>query len=290
MKLSVFTVATPELGPEDLAAAAKEAGLHGIEWRYAEVPADRTNEAPSFWGNNKATLSPSGGREELERFKRAAEGQGLTNVSVTPYLRAGDLEATEKVLDAARYLGASVIRLGVPAYDRSRPFGELFELGRNYLEEAEKLCRGYGVKGVVEIHHGTIAASPSGALRLVEGRNPDYVGVLYDPGNMIHEGYENSRMSLELLGPYLAHVHVKNAGWSRTGTSGTGDAEWRGEWTGLREGAVSWRQVVADLAAVGYDGYLGVEDFSGQFPTSRQMLGHFAEYIGGLVRETGAHV
>jgi len=290
MKLSVFTVATPELGPEELAAAAKQAGIHGIEWRYAEVPPERANEAPSFWGNNRCTLSPSGGRAELDRFKQAADSHGLDIVSVTPYLKAGDLEATERVLDAARYVGASTIRLGVPFYDRSRPFGELFELGRKYLAEAEKLCRQYGVKGLIETHHVTLAASASGSRRLVEGRNPDWIGVLYDPGNMVHEGFENYRMGMELLGPYLAHVHVKNAAWRRTGTDGRGAAEWRGEWVGLREGSVPWQQVLEDLAAVGYDGYLGVEDFSGQFAESGAMLDHYVEYVGSILRESGDHV
>ncbi len=290
MKLSVFTVATPELGPEELAAAAKEAGLHGVEWRYTEVPEEVREQAPSFWGNNRCTISPSKGLAEVDRFKQAALSHGLEVVSVTPYLRAGDLQATERVLEAARHAGASMIRLGVAGYDRSRPLDELLEEGRAYLQEAQQLCRKYGVKGVVEIHHGTIAASASGARRLVEGLDPQWVGVLLDPGNMIHEGVENYRMAIELLGPYLAHVHVKNAGWRRIETNEAGEAVWKCEWVGLKEGAVPWRQVLSDLLAVGYGGYLGVEDFSGQFAESPAMLRHFSEYIGGLLRELSPNV
>ena len=285
MKLSVFTVATPELAPEELAAAAKEAGLHGVEWRYTEVSEEARAQAPSYWGNNRCTIAPSKGLEEVERFKRAALDNALEVVSITPYLRAGDLAATEKVLEAARHAGAAMIRLGVPGYDRSRPLGELLEEGRAYLREAQQLCRKYGIKGVVEIHHGTIAASASGARRLVEGLDPEWVGVLFDPGNMIHEGVENYRLALEALGPYLAHVHVKNAGWRSVETNEAGEAVWKCEWLGLKEGAVPWRQVLADLLAVGYDGYLGVEDFSGQFAESPAMLRHFSEYIGGLLAE-----
>lgn len=280
IKLSVFTVATPELEPEELAAAAKRAGLAAIEWRYKETPTEAANEKISFWGNNRCTISPAGGIAELDRFKQAAERHGLTNLSVTPYLRAGDLEETEKVLQAARYMGASYVRLGVPGYDRSRPFGELFELGRAYLQDAEKLCRKYGVKGLIEIHHVTIAASASGARRLVEGLDPNAIGVLFDPGNTVHEGFENYRMALELLGPYLAHVHVKNAGWTIIETAGDGTKNWHCDWAGLKDGMVPWRQVISDLIAVGYDGYLGVEDFSGQFPDSALMLHHFSEVIG----------
>ncbi|RKP57268.1 sugar phosphate isomerase/epimerase [Cohnella endophytica] len=290
MKLSIFTVASPELDPERLAETAKQAGLHAIEWRYTEVPADVADQAPSFWGNNLCTISPSGGEAELERFKRATEAHGLTTLSVTPYLRAGDLEATEQVLKAAQYLGASVIRLGVPGYDRSKPFEQLFKQGREYLEAAEKLCVQYGVKGLVETHHVTIAASASAARRLVDGLNPNAIGVLYDPGNLVHEGFENYRMGMEILGPYLAHVHVKNAGWYPNGEAEDGSATWASDWKGLKVGSVPWRQVIADLVAVGYDGYLGVEDFSRQFTETADMLNHFADYIGGLLKELQPHV
>ncbi|MFC5467988.1 sugar phosphate isomerase/epimerase family protein [Cohnella suwonensis] len=285
MKLSVFTVATPDMTPEKLAAAAKKAGLSGIEWRYTEVPADVRGSEPSFWGNNLCTISPSGGTAELDRFKRAAEEAGLVSLSVTPYLRAGDLEATEKVLQAAKHIGASYIRVGVPGYDRTKPFEELFKLGREYLAEAEKLCRKYGVKGLVETHHVTIAASASGARRLVEGFDPNHIGVLYDPGNLAHEGYENYRMGLEILGPYLAHVHVKNAAWKPAERAEDGSLGWSSDWAPMKDGVVPWRQVIGDLAAVGYDGYVGIEDFSKQFADSADMLQYFADYIGGLIAE-----
>ncbi|WP_373232309.1 sugar phosphate isomerase/epimerase family protein [Cohnella sp.] len=285
MKLSVFTVSTPELSPAELAASAREAGIQGIEWRYKETSADVATQTPSFWGNNRCTISPSGGEAELDRFKLATEQQGLKTLSVTPYLQAGDLEGTEQVLRAARHMGAAYIRLGVPGYDRTKTFTELFELARTYLKACEALCKQYGVKGLIEIHHGTIAASASGARRLCEGLNPDFVGVLLDPGNSVHEGFENYRMALEILGPYLAHVHVKNAAWSKKGILEDGSASWQCNWEGLKNGMVPWRQVIEDLAAVGYDGYLGIEDFSKQFSNSSDMMKYFAEYIGSLLSE-----
>lgn len=284
IQLSVFTVATPELTPEELGKAAREAGIHAIEWRYKEAPADAESLKPSYWGNNLCTLLPSGGDEMIERFREVAEVNGLRSLSVTPYLTAGDLEATEEVLRAAKRIGASFIRLGIPGYDRSRPFAELFELARGYLKEAEKLCRQYGVKGLIETHHVTIAPSASAAYRLCEGFDPDCIGVLYDPGNMVHEGYENYKMGLELLGPYLAHVHVKNAGWKTNGIAEDGSVRWDSVWSGLTEGVVPWKQVIEDLKAVGYEGYLGVEDFSGQFADSAEMLQHFTEYINKLLK------
>ncbi|MEI7025434.1 sugar phosphate isomerase/epimerase family protein [Paenibacillus sp. y28] len=282
MKLSVFTVATPDLTPEELAAAAKQAGIDGVEWRYKEIPAELQGENPSFWRNNLCTMNPAGDEAHLDRFRRAAADNGLTTVSVTPYLTAGDVEGTEKVLGTAAKLGAGFIRVGVPGYDRSRHFNELFELERRYLQDIVPLCKQYGVKGLVETHHVTIAASASAAYRLVEGLDPDAIGILYDPGNMVHEGFENYRMGLELLGPYLAHVHVKNGTWRPELTEEDGSTVWKSGWSPIKHGMVPWRQVIQDLQAVGYDGYLGVEDFSGTY-SSKDMLRHFASYIRSLL-------
>ncbi|WP_276356288.1 sugar phosphate isomerase/epimerase family protein [Cohnella caldifontis] len=283
MKLSVFTVATPDMGPGELAAAARKAGLHGIEWRCQDVPENRRNEAPSFWGNNRCSIPTRWEEADLAAFREAAAGSGMESIAVVPYLKPGDFEALERVLKAARYLGAKMIRLGVHGYDRSRPFPELFADQKTYLKRAEELCGSYGVKGIIEIHHGTIAASASAAYRLVEDRDPDRIGVLFDPGNMVYEGYENHRMGLELLGPYLAHVHVKNAQWTRSGeTREDGFDRWLCGWAGLTRGIVDWPQVVADLKAVGYNGYIGVEDFSGEFE-SGEMLANFSAVMNRLL-------
>lgn len=282
MKLSVFTVATPDLTPDRLAAAAQTAGLDGIEWRFKEIPDEARQEPYSFWRNNICSIDPRGGGAHFDSFAEAARRHGLENVSVTPYLQPGDLEATEHVLRVAKRIGASFIRLGVHGYNRTRPFGELFESERAYLREAAELCKQYGVKGLVETHHVTIAPSASAAYRLVEGLDPDDVGVLFDPGNMVHEGFENFRMGMEILGPYLAHVHVKNAGWKETGADEDGSVTWTCSWTGIRKGVVPWKQVIEDLKAVGYGGYLGVEDFSGELG-SEALLRDFADYMKRLL-------
>ena len=106
--LSVFTVATPELSPEELAAAAEQAGLQGIEWRWKDTPDSVREQAPSYWGNNLSTISQSAGAEELARFRGAAERHGLRSISLAPYIQAGDLLSTEQVLVAAKTAGGGL--------------------------------------------------------------------------------------------------------------------------------------------------------------------------------------
>jgi len=278
MKLSVFTVATPDLAPEELAKAAADASIESIEWRFKEVPADAAEEEPSFWRHNRCSMDPGGTREDWLSFREAADKYERRSLAVVPYLTCGDVEATEKVMQAAKLIGASFIRAGIPGYDRKRNYNELYDQAVQYLHEVEELAAAYGVKALVETHHLTIAPSAGLAHRLVSHFNPQHIGVLYDPGNMVYEGYENYRMGLELLGPYLAHVHVKNGGYRKAPSEDGASAVWSAEWSPLSQGAVPWKQVIQDLQSVGYDGYYGIEDFSGTFE-SREMLLRFAEQM-----------
>ncbi|MCT1397854.1 xylose isomerase [Paenibacillus sp. LC231] len=278
MKLSVFTVATPDLQPEELAKAAADAGIEGIEWRFKEIPEEAAGEKPSFWRHNRCSMDPNGTQEDWLEFQQAADKHGRRSLAVVPYLTCGDVEATEKVMQAAKLIGASFIRAGIPGYDRKRNYNELYDQAVRYLHEVQDLAAAYGVKAVVETHHLTIAPSAGLTHRLVSHFNPQHIGVLYDPGNMVHEGYENYRMGLELLGPYLAHVHVKNGGYRKTPAEDGTSAAWSGEWVPLNQGAVPWKQVIQDLQSVGYEGYYGIEDFSGTFE-SREMLLRFAEQM-----------
>jgi sugar phosphate isomerase/epimerase len=281
MKLSVFTVVTPDLEPEEMALAAKQAGIEGIEWRFKEIPDDAKDEKPSFWRRNLCSIDPSASDAELERFARAQD-HGLKTVSVTPYLEAGNLKNTERVLQVAQKLGAETIRVGVPHYDGTKHHSELFNLELEYLKGVELLAKKYRIKCLLETHHKTITASASAAYQLVSPFNPEYIGVLFDPGNMVHEGYENFRMGMELLGPYLAHVHIKNTGWKRADAREDGSQAWESYWESNLHGIVNWRQVLTDLKAVGYNGYLGVEDFSGLLG-SKELLKNYGEQIRAIL-------
>lgn len=288
MKLSVFTVATPDLNAEELAAAAASAGIDGIEWRFRGIPEDARTEEPSFWRHNRSSIDPAKWEEQVPDFREATAKHGRRSIALVPYLSCGDLQATEQAFQAAADLGASMMRVGVPGYDRKTSYPELYSQAIRYLSEVQEMAQQYHVKAVVETHHQTIAPTASLAYRLVQSLDAQHVGVLYDPGNMVHEGYENYRMGLELLGPYLAHVHVKNAAWYKEEQNGESansavSAKWRCHWSPLTEGIVDWMQVFRDLKSVGYDGYYGIEDFSGE-SNSQAMLQHFAEVFGEIER------
>lgn len=275
MKVGVFTVGLPDLTPEEAVREIKDAGYDGVEWRVIRVPEELRSEEPSFWGNNLCTLAPS--EEEARRGRRISEEAGLELPGLGTYVAVGDLEAANEAMRFAVTAGAPQVRVGAGAPD-GRPYQELFAAAREFLAGVEDLARSYGVKALIEIHHRTICPSASLAHRLVSAFDADMVGVILDPGNMAQEGFEDYHIGAEILGPYLAHVHIKNSAFERPAGGGV----WEPRWAPLEDGVVDLGQVFEALEHVGYDGWLVMEDFSGVRP-SREALRYNLEFVRSLM-------
>jgi sugar phosphate isomerase/epimerase len=271
MKVGVFTVSLPDLTPDEAVREIKDAGYDGVEWRVTHVPEELRSDEPSFWGNNLCTLEPT--VEEARRARRLSEEAGLEIPGLGTYVALGDLEAAHEAMRFAVTAGVPQVRVGAGAPD-GRPYEELFDAAREFLAGVEDLARSHGVKALIEIHHKTICPSASLAQRLVSSVDPGLVGVILDPGNMAQEGFEDYRIGAELLGPYLAHVHIKNSAFERPAGGGV----WEPRWAPLEDGVVDFGQVFEALEHVGYDGWLVMEDFSGVRP-SREALKYNLEFL-----------
>lgn len=289
MKFAVFTVMLPDLTPEEAATELKAAGYDGVEWRFTVVPEDKRSEAPSFWGNNLCTFAPT--PEEAERARKIADGAGLAIPGLGTYLKMGDINGVEEVMQLAQICGAPCIRVATGWLGAGMRYTELFDENRAYLREVEAVSKDTGVKGLVEIHHNSIASSASLAARLVDGFDPGNIGVIHDAGNMAYEGYEAYRIGLELLGPYLAHVHLKNATFhvpaSANGTASAIGKVWRPTWAPMDDGVVDFEALFTALIEAGYNGWMSFEDFSNARPV-RQALRHNLSFIKGLLAQVQA--
>jgi sugar phosphate isomerase/epimerase len=278
MKFGVFTVMLPDLTPEEAVQALQANGYDGIEWRVTHIPPERRGEAPSFWGNNLCTLAPT--EADAERGRALAAAAGLEIINLGTYIAVGDVAAVEQAMRLARIAGSPQVRIGVAKPRPGQPYAHLFEASRAFLAQVEPLARRYRVKALVEIHHDTICPSAALTQRLVSAFDPACIGVIHDAGNMVYEGYETYGLGLELLGPYLAHVHLKNAAFTRPQAGGV----WQPCWSPLEDGVVDFKQLLTALETVGYDGWLVFEDFSQARP-SREALRHNLGFINKLARE-----
>jgi Sugar phosphate isomerases/epimerases len=279
IRYSYATIALPTLTPDEAVAHAAAAGYRGLEWKVGESPSAMGSSAARFLLGNRCTLAvdPADG----ERAAALCADAGLAVVGLAPYVQTGDLAALEQVLDVAVAAGAPQIRWQGP---RPRPGGpayrELFAQASAFLDEAEQRAARRGVRIVVELHQHTIFPSASLALRAVGHRDPAHVGVIYDVGNLVVEGYENHRIALELLGPHLHHVHLKNAAIGPVEVAGPTRLH-RPRWSPLDDGSVDVPGFLDLLAETGYAGWVSLEDLS----TERDPLAtlrHNAEVLSAI--------
>ncbi|GAA4264527.1 sugar phosphate isomerase/epimerase family protein [Frondihabitans peucedani] len=284
MRFSVFTASTPDWTPDVVARKLAEQGWDGVEWRVVD---QQESETPGFWSGNRATWPLTGLEEAVPEIRRITQEAGLGFSGLGGYAGAWLHDDVDRVLAATAALGAGQVRVTMPRTDTGVPYPEVFARTRTDLEWVVSRAGEHGVKALVELHHETITPSASAARRLLEGLDPRHVGVIHDLGNLVIEGRENHRASFELLGEYLAHVHVKNARWVADGErSADGSLTWRHEWAPLRDGQADVGRYLTDLRDHGYDGWVTIEDFSTDLPLEERLRDDLA-YLRALV---GAHV
>ena len=240
----------------------RETGWNAIEIRVADVTPEQRKEPFSCWGNRRDDIGPSSIEEKIPGIRKACANSGIPVCGLAPYINTTEPEKFEQMAKAAAALGARTIRIAAPWYREDSRHDDLFNAGRAGLRLIEPVARRHGVVAAVEVHMGGICASPSAARRLVDSFDPKCIGVILDPGNMVYEGFENWRMSCEILGPYLAHVHVKNAAWKLESDSPPAPAVWKPGNAPLRSGFANFAEVMAALRSVEYNGFLSLEDFT----------------------------
>jgi len=266
MKFGLFTVSMPEYDIENTVRALKELGYDGVEWRVGNPPPKNRPDSYSFenryWSYNLSTLDIGRINDMAPEIRNMCAAAGLEICSLTTYLGIHETEAARNIMKAADIIGCKNIRINVPSYDGKINYRELFGSAQKHLETMERLAASHNVKVNFETHMGNIIPSASAAYRFVSGFDPKYVGIIFDPGNMVYEGFENYRLGIELLGEYLAHVHVKNGCWKYTGTGLEGAEVWKPTWASFKKGYADIPGLVRILKETGYEGYVSVEDFS----------------------------
>ncbi|MDD5305190.1 MAG: sugar phosphate isomerase/epimerase [Elusimicrobia bacterium] len=262
MKVSVCSLILPEFTFEEQVGMLRDFGYDGIEIRVCDIAPEHRDKPYSNWGNHKDPIGPSNLAASAPRLKSAAAAVGVEICALGTYVNLRDPAGFDAIAASAVELGARMVRVNLPWYDGREPYDALLELATAGLETVEASAKRHGVKAVLEIHHGSIAPSASAARRLLEGFDPEAAGAILDPGNMVHEGFESWAKGMDILGPYLAHVHVKNATWVLKDKPAGGPFVWEPRTARLREGHANWRAILTALRAAGYEGWYSIEDFA----------------------------
>lgn len=285
MKLAVFTASLPEWSPEEAVGHLAEQGWDGVEWRVLDQQPAPAGEGPGFWAGNRCTWPLRTLEADVPRIRDLTAAAGLELSALGGYALCDEHAEVERLLAATAALGAGRVRVRMPA-PGGRPYPEVFDETRRHVARIAERAAVHGVRALVELHHETVVTSASAARRLLDGLDPAAVGVIHDIGNLVIEGWEDPRSGLELLGDYLAHVHVKNVAWRPGPRREDGTLPWSHEWAPLHEGVADILGYLAVLREVGYDGWVTVEDFSTAVPLAQRIRANLA-YLQAAVAASG---
>jgi len=262
MRYSATSVMMPSLTLEEQAALLSRLGYDGIEWRVRRVPEAARGKGFSEWGEHRNDLTPESFAANAARMRQVASDHGLAIAGIASNPTAADVEQVKLLAEGAQACGALFVRVGCPRlYDASVGYHVLYQEAVEGFGAAVEAAAAYRVKVALEIHGGTIHPSASLAHRIVSHWPPERICVIYDPQNMVSDGFETTELALDLLGPYTGHVHAGGHRPVAGGADETGTTRW--EWPGvpMGEGLYSYPRLLRKLKAMGYQGFISIEDF-----------------------------
>lgn len=278
MKYSVTTVCLPEMDLEEQAAFLSRLGYDGLELRVRPLTDEQRQQPYGYWGNHKNDITPETFKDNAERIRSTLSEHGLQLAAIASAMSALDLDQVRLIAEGAQAAGAPAIRAGAAAgYNGTRNYYEIYDETVKAFEAALEITRPLGVKVLLEMHGGTIHPSASLAHRIVSNFDSRDLGVIYDPQNMVRDGFETIQLALELLGPHCAHVHVGGHKPVAGEPDEKGTVNW--DWPGcsLAEGPYDYPKMLASLQHIGYQGFISIEDFR-DLPSEEK----FAEAIAYL--------
>ena len=250
-KYAVNTNGLKNMDIKGIVNLCRKAGVDGIEWGLKDLKsADR----------DAAIMS------------RMTKDAGL---EVLGYINAGHLWKTDEITqwsEAVCRAGGKTLRVAHPWFGynyeetlhQRDSFTTLFKHAQEGLERLMPLGKEYGLRYVLEMHSGSVAASAPCARQIMEGLDSRYAGIIYDPANTVLEGFLRPRASVEILGDYLAYVHAKNLFYRQSGGYLEGPVKrlaWEYSLSPLDCGIVDYLEIFFALKCGGFNGWISMEEF-----------------------------
>ena len=263
MKRCCTSVMLPRWTLDETFDKLAEYGYEAVELRCRFNPEDPAAE-PAFWGRHLSDVSPDNILDKAPAIRAAAEQSGVRVAALAPKCLIDEEDEIRKLFAGALAIddeSPPLIRIGAPRHDRTQAYMPQFLAARSGFAQVAELAGEYGVKVLYEIHTGTVAVTCSRALELLRDLDPERIGAIYDVPNMLRVGLEDTRMGMEVLGPYMAHVHIGNGVLQAGERDENGQQKWQWAFCALQEGVADIPQIVADLRDVGYAGYVSLEEF-----------------------------
>ena len=226
-------------------------------------------------------------RTGLAEIRQRASETGLIVAGLVPYTkdmnhpsaaaREKAVADLKRAVDIAAALNCPAIRVfgghEVSPSEQGIALGWLAES----LREAGDYAGRTGVQLNVENHMDTMATSAEMTMAIVHAVDLPNVGVLYDQANLTYMGQEHHGTAIDMQGPRISHVHVKDFYWD--GTERVAAV--------LGNGIVPWGEIVNSLTDIGYQGFYSLEYerrwYPDQLPSPAVGMKQCLDFLRGML-------
>lgn len=276
MQTSMYTLVTRDFSLDESLEMAAQAGFPAVDLRQGRSPEDSIHLAQAITD------------AEAEAVRGKVEAAGLHTSGLTTYYVVGRAEAAageaelaglRRGFALAQILGAKFVRCSGPRLGEGAGYEQSREAFRRQVDEIAADAAAAQVTLTIEQHGSTYFSSAGQILDMMRGVGNDYVGIVYDAGNTLFEGFERPSVQVEMLASRIKAVHVKN--YMPTSAEGMQETL-PGEARRLDQGILDWAGIVGHLRVAGYNGYLTLEDFYGGFASAQEKLDWDAAYLNAL--------
>ncbi len=259
-ELGLFAPSVSQLTPAETIALLSKMGYKWVEWRV------QTNEQieSSPWGKAYNTLVLEHLVQDAREIAGLLKGTDLK-------VAALQLDAPDEfpdlrsiVREAAEIMGCSRFLLFSPSLDLCAGYHAQKQMLQEQIGRWLAEFANTKIRLCLETHFSSITPSTALAMGILEPFSAKECGVVWDPANMVFEGSEIPALALELMGSYLAEVHLKNGEWKREE-----DGKWNFNFCDLSDGIVQWPAVLKQLDELPYLGPLIVEDYRWTDPQAK---------------------
>ena len=196
-------------------------------------------------------------RDALPDAIATLRDHGLVVPLLTTSITSADDPVAASTFEAAAANDVREIKLGYVNYRAFGSFRETLATFANELDGIEDIARRTGVRANIHTHsENHITSQPPIVYKLIKDRDPAAIGAYVDPGHMCVEGGGDGwRIGLDLLGPHISLVAIKDMDWAKVDDPALGKPRWYTRMCPLRQGVVPWPTVFACLRQVGFDGW-----------------------------------
>lgn len=146
--------------------------------------------------------------EAVKQF--AAEGLSIPLVTAPGDFNRPDIDYAERYYAACGEAGVKHIKLGYWHWSPKKHYWDQLAEIRDYMAGFQALSKKYGVQTVIHNHSGrSMGLHACAAMNIVQGFEPQYVGIFADPGHLSLCG-EPIDMALDIVQAYLSVLACKD--------------------------------------------------------------------------------